>query len=84
MLILTRRCGEAILVDGGIRVVVLGVDRRGVRIGIEAPRSMGIHREELVLRVAEENRRAVVLDQHSAAEFPVCLPQERRDAGSAD
>lgn len=58
MLILSRRTGEAILIDGGVRVVVLGVDGNGVRLGIEAPSSVGIVREELAQRIAEENVRA--------------------------
>jgi carbon storage regulator len=58
VLILNRRQGEAILLDGGIRIVVLSSDRRGARIGIEAPTEVNIQREELVSRVAEENRRA--------------------------
>jgi len=58
MLILTRRAGEAILIDGGIRIVVLGSDAGGVRLGIEAPSSVGILREEVVERIAEENVRA--------------------------
>ena len=58
MLILTRRTGEAILIDGGVRVVVLGTDGNGVRLGIEAPPSVGILREEVVERIAEENIRA--------------------------
>jgi carbon storage regulator len=51
MLVLTRRPGEAILLDGGIRVVVLSSDRRGVRLGIEAPAEVNIQREELVSQV---------------------------------
>ena len=58
MLILTRRTGEAILIDGGVRIVVLGTDGGGVRLGIEAPSSIGIVREEVVQRIAEENVRA--------------------------
>jgi len=58
MLILTRRAGEAILMDGGVRIVVLGIDSSGVRLGIEAPASIGILREEVVQRIAEENLRA--------------------------
>jgi carbon storage regulator len=58
VLILNRRQGEAIIIDGGIRIVLLSSDRRGARIGIEAPTSVNIQREELVSRVAEENRRA--------------------------
>ncbi|HZE75328.1 MAG TPA: carbon storage regulator [Gemmatimonadales bacterium] len=48
MLVLNRRVGEAIVIDGGIRVVVLQCDRRSVRLGIEAPGETGIFREELV------------------------------------
>lgn len=46
------------MIEGGIRVVVLACDRRGVRIGIEAPSSVSIVREEIVTQVAAENRRA--------------------------
>ena len=58
MLILGRRVGDAILIDGGIRIVVLAADSRGVRLGIEAPRGVGVVREEIVLQIADENRRA--------------------------
>ena len=58
MLVLNRRPGEAILLDGGIRVVVLSCDRRGVRLGVEAPPDVNIQREELVSQVAAQNRRA--------------------------
>ena len=58
MLILSRRPGDAIVIDGGIRIVVLASDKRGVRIGIEAPPSVSIVREEIVAQVASENRRA--------------------------
>lgn len=58
MLILSRKPGESILIDGGIRIVVLGADAGAVRLGIEAPSSVGIVREEVVERIAEENRRA--------------------------
>ncbi len=58
MLILNRRHGEAILIEGGIRIIVLGSDKRGARIGIEAPQTVNIQREELVSAVAAENRKA--------------------------
>jgi len=56
VLILNRRQGEAILIDGGIRIIVLSSDRRGARIGIEAPTSVNIQREELVTRAAVEQK----------------------------
>ena len=58
MLILGRREGEAIMIGENIRIVVLASDRRGVRIGIEAPAHVQIAREEILLEIADENRRA--------------------------
>ncbi|MBI2406697.1 MAG: carbon storage regulator [Gemmatimonadetes bacterium] len=58
MLILSRTAGESILIDGGIRLVIFGSDRRGVRVGIEAPAGTRILRGELVAQIAEENVRA--------------------------
>lgn len=58
MLILSRKAGDAVLIDGGIRIVVLGVDQSGVRLGIEAPASVGIVREEIASKIADENQRA--------------------------
>ena len=72
MLILTRRPGEAILLDGGIRVVVLSADRGGVRLGVEAPADTNIQREELVSPVAAENRRAST--RRDAASWAAELP----------
>jgi carbon storage regulator len=58
MLILSRRLNDSILIDGGIRIVVLACDRRGVRLGIEAPAAVSIVRGEIVSEIADENRRA--------------------------
>jgi carbon storage regulator CsrA len=50
MLILSRRPGDAIVIDGGIRIVVLASGQRCVRLGIEAPADVGIVREEVLAR----------------------------------
>jgi carbon storage regulator len=73
VLILNRRQGEAILLDGGIRVVVLSSDKRGVRLGIEAPAAVNIQREELVSQVAAQNRRASAATSGAAwlADLPI-------------
>ena len=60
MLILSRKAGDAIVIDGGIRIVVVQCDRGGVRIGIEAPPETTILRAELLEQVAAQNRRASV------------------------
>ncbi|MBO1927880.1 carbon storage regulator CsrA [Thiomicrorhabdus sp. 6S2-11] len=48
MLVLTRREGEALVIDSDIKVTILSVKGSQVRIGIEAPQSVPIHREELL------------------------------------
>jgi carbon storage regulator len=58
VLILSRKPGDAIIIEGGIRIVVLACDRKSVRIGIEAPASVSILRSEIVAAIAEENQRA--------------------------
>ena len=55
MLTLTRKAGECIRIGEEIRVVVREVRGRQVRIGIEAPGDVPIHREEVYLRIREEN-----------------------------
>jgi carbon storage regulator len=62
MLILSRKPGDAIVIDGGIRIVVVQCDRGGVRLGIEAPADVSILRAELLEQVAARNRSARVTD----------------------
>jgi carbon storage regulator len=66
MLVLNRQPGNAVLFTGGIRIVILECSRRGVRIGIEAPKSVGILREEIANQIAEENTRASSMEQARA------------------
>lgn len=51
MLILTRRVGEAIKISDDITVVVLGVKGSQVRLGIEAPEGVAVHRQEIYERI---------------------------------
>ena len=58
MLILTRKLGESITIGDDIKVTVLGVFGRQVRIGIEAPSNIVVHREEIYVKIQQENRKA--------------------------
>ncbi len=58
MLVLSRKLGERIVIDGGIVITVVKVDRNQVRLGVEAPSQIGVFREE-VLRGRSAERPAV-------------------------
>ena len=58
MLVLTRKLGETITIGDHIKVTIVGIDRGQVRLGIEAPRDVIVHREEIYQRIMQENRRA--------------------------
>lgn len=54
MLILTRRVGETLMVGDDVTVTVLGVKGNQVRIGVNAPKDVSVHREEIYLRIQNE------------------------------
>jgi carbon storage regulator len=54
MLILTRRVGEALMVGNEVTVTVMAVNGNQVRIGINAPKNVAVHREEIYDRVQQE------------------------------
>ena len=54
MLILTRRTGETVMIGNDVTLTVLGVKGNQVRIGINAPKSVPVHREEIYERIKRE------------------------------
>lgn len=59
MLILTRRVGEVICIGSDVTVTVLGVKGNQVRIGVNAPKDVAVHREEIFERIRREKAGAV-------------------------
>jgi len=54
MLILTRRVGETVMIGNDVTVTVLGVKGNQVRVGVNAPRDVAVHREEIFERIKRE------------------------------
>ncbi|HKV96317.1 MAG TPA: carbon storage regulator CsrA [Gammaproteobacteria bacterium] len=58
MLILTRRVGETIMIGDNVTITVLGVKGNQVRIGVNAPKDIAVHREEIYERIKHEHENA--------------------------
>lgn len=60
MLVLTRKIDQSIMIGDGIRIVVVDVRGDQVKIGIDAPRDIAVHREEVYQEIQAENQRAAL------------------------
>lgn len=58
MLVITRKMDESVIIDGHIEVVVIGISKDGVRLGINAPKDIQVHRREVFEAIAQANRAA--------------------------
>ena len=63
MLILTRRVGEALMIGENTKIVVLGVKGSQIRLGINAPKDIMVHREEIFIKIQEEKRQETSNDE---------------------
>ena len=74
MLVLTRRNGQSIRVGDDIVITVLEATRDSVRIGIRAPRTIGVHREEVYEEILVANRAAAIGDDiNGCSDHPVAM-----------
>lgn len=70
MLVLTRKLGENIRIGDSVKITVLEVRSGQVKLGIEAPPEIKVHREEIYARIQEENRRAQRSKAEAAGQSP--------------
>lgn len=69
MLILTRRVSEALIIGDDITITVLGIKGHQVRLGINAPKEVSIHREEVYQRIQQEKQKhPLITDEESKHE----------------
>ena len=58
MLALTRKTGETIVIGDNIELTILAISKDQVKVGIDAPKNISIHRKEIYLQIKEENQQA--------------------------
>ena len=79
MLVITRKLDQSIIVNGNIEIMVIGLGKDGVRLGIKAPRDVQVHRREVFDAIAELNRAATAQTKVGAIGlFDRIVPSEGR------
>lgn len=63
MLILTRRISESIIIGDDVKITVLGIKGNQVRLGVDAPKTISVHREEIYERIKNEKENSTA-DKH--------------------
>jgi carbon storage regulator len=69
MLILTRRVGETVMIGDDVTITVLGVKGNQVRVGINAPKHIAVHREEIYERIKREQQQSEDVSEKPKVEF---------------
>ncbi len=83
MLILTRKIGEAIVIDNDVTVRILEIKGGQVKVGVEAPSKVTVHREEIYKAILEENIRAGMEIPADISSLPSGLQKEGWQTSSA-
>jgi len=85
MLVLTRKLGEAIKIGDKIKVVVVAIEGGSVKLGVDAPEEISVHRQEVYEKIAAENKSASAqLDKEKAKSLKKILSRGRgSQSGSA-
>ena len=83
MLVLSRKVNQSIMVGDNVRVVVVAVDRDQVKLGIEAPREIAVHRSEIYEEIQRSNRAAAegaATPEHAGAASRAALAPRKKSA----
>lgn len=78
MLVLTRKAGEGIIIGDDIKITIVELKGGGVRVGIDAPREMKVHRQEVFERIKQENKEAAQWDIADLDKLSSMLNGERK------
>ncbi len=89
MLVITRKPDQSVMIGTDVEVVVLGITKEGVRLGIRAPKSVQVHRREVFEAIAEENRAALAATRTPVQDAAALLrtqlpPSDPQGKGSKD
>jgi len=79
MLVLTRKAGEGIIIGDDIKITVVELKGGGVRIGIDAPRELKVHRQEVFERIEQENKEAAQWEFADLSELSTMLGTGRKE-----
>lgn len=78
MLVVTRKTGEGIIIGDDIKVTIIELKGGGVRLGIDAPRELKVHRQEVFDRIRQENKEATQWDMDKLNELSSILGPRRK------